>query len=165
MIINVQKCCCQLNIALYTIVGSDEADSQNSLLMFDHLTHSEGYMRSSHIPGLRTLTKVTILVSEPEHLNCRTLAQGVSEGINQVSQSQAHESVAELLPRLNSQPGLSDLCDLTDQLGDGVGSVGLGAPHAAGEPHLQGHTEHDHGEVELISVYMNWHGDVGKMMF
>ena len=133
--------------------------------MFDHLTHSEGYMRSSHIPGLRTLTKVTILVSEPENLHCRTLAQGVSEGINQVSQSQAHESVAELLPRLHPQPGLSDLCDLTDQLGDGVGSVGLGAAHAAGEPHLQGHTEHDHGEVELISLYLNWHGDVGKMLF
>ena len=44
------------------------------LFVFDHLTHSELHVRRPHVPGLRTLAKVTVLVPEPEHLHGGALA-------------------------------------------------------------------------------------------
>ena len=93
----------------------------NLLFVFYHLTHSELDMRRPHVPGLRTLTKVTVLVPEPEHLHGGALAQGVGEGVQQVLQSGAHQPVAPAPPGRHTQPVVTKLCDLIYHLGDRVG--------------------------------------------
>ena len=90
--------------------------------MLDHLTHPILHMGRPHIPRLWTLTKVTILVPEPEHLHSRALAHGVSEGVQQVLQPGAHQSEAPAPPGGRTQPVVTQLSDLIDHLGYRVGS-------------------------------------------
>ena len=89
--------------------------------MFYHLTHPVLHVRRPHVPGLRTLTKVTILVPEPEDLDCWALAQGVSEGVQQVLQLGAHQPVAPAPPGRRTQPVVTKLRYLIDHLRDRVG--------------------------------------------
>ena len=104
--------------------------------MFNDLANSECEVWGSDVSGLWTLTKVPVLVSESEHLYSRTLAKRVSVGVQQVTQCQAHEFVAKLPPGLHPQPGLSYLCDLSDQLGYCIGSVRLCAAHTVRQEQL-----------------------------
>lgn len=91
------------------------------LFVFYHLTHPVLHVRRPHVPGLRTLTKVTILVPEPEDLDCWALAQGVSEGVQQVLQLGAHQPVAPAPPGRRTQPVVTKLRYLIDHLRDRVG--------------------------------------------
>ena len=90
--------------------------------MLDNLSYSILDMRRSNIPRFWTLTKVPVLVPEPEHLHGRTLAHGVGVRVEDVSQSQAHEPPAPFPPRLHPEPVLSHLCHLCDQLGYSIRS-------------------------------------------
>lgn len=106
-----------------SLVPANDHASVSPLFVFYHLTHPVLHVRWPHVPGLRTLAKVTVLVPEPEYLDCRALAQGVSEGVQQVLQLGAHQPVAPAPPGSRTQPVVTKLCDLVDHLGDRVGPV------------------------------------------
>jgi len=105
------------------LVPANYHTSVTPSFMLDNLTYSIHDMRRSNISRFRTLTKVPVLVPEPEHLHGRTLAHGVRVRVEDVPQSQAHEPPAPLPPRFHSEPILSHLCHLCHQLGNGVRSV------------------------------------------
>ena len=92
-------------------------------LVFYDLTNPVLHMRRSHVSGLWTLTEVTVLVPEPEHLHGGALPHGVGEGVQQVLQSGAHQPVAPPPPGGRTQPVVTKLGDLINHLGDRVGPV------------------------------------------
>jgi len=106
-----------------TLIPANDHSPVSPLLVLDHLTNPVLHVGRPHIPGLWTLTKVTVLVPEPEHLHGRALPQGVCEGVKQVLQPGAHQPEAPAPPGRRTQPVVTQLRGLIDHLGYRVSSV------------------------------------------
>lgn len=120
------------------LVPANDDSPVSPALVLDHLPNSEVDMRWPSGSRLGALAEISVFISKHENLFSRTFTIGVIQTIwvQDTFYIPRHNSLTPQPPGIQPQPRVSNLIQLMDELGDGVGPAGLGAAHVGGYEHL-----------------------------
>ena len=137
------------------LVPANDDSPVSPAFVLDHLANSEVDMRWPSGSRLDALAEISVFISKHEnltilfisskifetifyHLFSRTFPIGVIQTIRveNVFNVPCNDFLTPHSPGIQPQPRVSDLIQLIDELGDGVGPAGLRAAHVGGYEHL-----------------------------